>query len=174
MRGVFPGAALALASLAALAVFPAAGRAAGASVGPGAGSPPPVEFSAREPSGGTIRAEALRGKVVLADFWATWCGPCREEIPQLERLQRRLGPRGLRVLGLSLDDSAKDVRAFLRTHPVAYPVAMADAATLRAFGGVLGLPTLVLLDRGGHPVGRFKGEAGLARAEALLPGLLAR
>jgi cytochrome c biogenesis protein CcmG, thiol:disulfide interchange protein DsbE len=116
--------------------------------------------------GAPLRLEALRGKVVLIDFWATWCGPCRDEIPELGELNRIYGPRGVQVVGISMDDDAAPVRAFYRELHMNYPVALGDAALAQRFGGVLGLPVKFLIDRKGRIAGRHDGamdSATLAR-----------
>lgn len=125
----------------------------------------------RDMDGRVLDLARLRGRVVLIDFWATWCGPCREEIPTLKKLQERYGPRGLSVLGLSLDGEAAPVLAFRRQAGLNYPVALADLSTTARFGGVLGLPTLYLVDRAGVLRRRFQGldtgpavEAAVRRA----------
>lgn len=117
---------------------------------------PPVHL--RDLDGRPMDLASLAGKVVLVDFWATWCGPCREEAPLLKGLQDRYRDRGLRVLGLSLDDNAAPVRKFRREKGLNYPVALADLTTTARFGGVLGLPTLFLVDRSGRIVMERQGE----------------
>jgi len=100
--------------------------------------------------GTPISPDALRGKVVLVNFWATWCLPCRVEMPLLQRMSERHRDAGLVVVGLSVDRGDEDaVRSFLRERNVTYRVAMVGADVERAFGGVRGYPTSILIDRGG-------------------------
>ena len=116
-----------------------------------------VETKARVPryaltalDGTPISPDALRGKVVLVNFWATWCLPCRAEMPLLQRMFERHRDAGLVVVGLSVDrGSEESVRGFLRDRSVTYPVAMVGADVERAFGGVRGYPTSMLIDRSG-------------------------
>jgi cytochrome c biogenesis protein CcmG, thiol:disulfide interchange protein DsbE len=100
--------------------------------------------------GQTWSLDALRGQVVLVHFWATWCRPCRIERPGLERVYRDRREDGLVVLSLATDRSAADVRDFLATRSVPYPVGMADPEMIRAFGGIRGTPTSFLIDREGR------------------------
>lgn len=79
-------------------------------------------FSARTLDGKPVTPGALKGKVVLVDFWASWCEPCKEELPVLERLYRAHKEEGLVVLGVSVDRDTDNMRAFLRKHPVSFPI----------------------------------------------------
>jgi thiol-disulfide isomerase/thioredoxin len=91
---------------------------------------------------------AVRGRVVLLDFWATWCAPCRVVVPKLDALQARYGAQGLSVLGVSTED-ARDVADFAQRTTLRYPIAVDKrAATSRSYG-VLSLPTLVVIDKRG-------------------------
>ena len=125
-------------------------------------------------AGKPISLKALRGKVVLLDFWATWCEPCQEEMPRLAALQKQAGPKGLQIVGLSMDDQASTVRAFLADHPLPYPVAMATPALAERYGKILGLPTLIVIDRKGHLVKRHVGTLPAAQLNAEVDALLAR
>lgn len=101
-------------------------------------------------SGQHLTADSLRGRIVLVNVWATWCPPCRAEMPALQQLATAYAPRGLVLLGLSVDRGAPEqVDAFLRERGITYPVAIVDGEVIRAFGGVRGYPTSYLLDRDG-------------------------
>jgi thiol-disulfide isomerase/thioredoxin len=116
---------------------------------------------------------ALRGHVVVLDFWATWCGPCRIVMPKLSALQQRYGAQGLRVVGLSTED-AGDVAAFAQHISVAYPIAVDTQSETTRDYGVSSLPTLVVVDKRGVvrdvSVGYDPGED--AQLEATLRALL--
>jgi cytochrome c biogenesis protein CcmG/thiol:disulfide interchange protein DsbE len=121
-----------------------------------------------------LRLSDHRGKLVLLNFWATWCPPCREEMPLFSRWHRELEVKGLQVIGVSMDDDAAMAKEFLVEYPVAYPVVMGDVKLAETFGGVLGLPLSYLIDAQGRVVARYQGEADLARMEAKIRELLAQ
>lgn len=131
-------------------------------------------FERPDLDGKEIRLADYHGKLVLLNFWASWCTPCLEEMPRLSAWQRRYGGAGLQVLGVSMDDDAAPVHKYLQRHPVSYPILVGDAKLGEAFGGVLGLPCSFLIDARGRIVERFQGESDLrqieARIKALLPG----
>lgn len=140
-------------------------------VGPTLGAVP--DFRVETLSGVEVDDDSLRGQVTIVNFWATWCPPCRVEIPALQRLHEDFADAGLVVLGLSTDaGGVAEVSAFLEERGVSYPVAMADPATRRAFGGVSALPTTFILDREGvirHRVfGFFAPPAMRAAVQRLL------
>ena len=117
-------------------------------VGPALGSTP--AFAVETLDGTTLDATDLRGRVAVVNFWATWCLPCRVEVPALQALHEDLSEEGLVVLGLSTDAGGRGaVDAFLEERGVTYPVALADGAVRRAFGGVTALPTTFIVDRDG-------------------------
>src|SRR5437763_5019702 len=111
------------------------------------------DFTLSTPSGASLSLAALRGKVVLLNFWATWCVPCRKEMPALEALYQRYKDRGLEVVAISLDKlPAAPVEAFVKQMDVTYRVALDPSwATARTYG-VRGLPATFLIDRAGNVV----------------------
>lgn len=122
----------------------------------------------------TVNLRRLRGKVVLLNFWATWCAPCQTEIPAFAAWQRKYGPAGLQVIGVSMDDSEAPVRkAIARLRP-GYPMVMGDARLGELYGGVLGLPLTFLIDRNGIVRAQIQGAADLKTMEKRIQELLKR
>lgn len=130
------------------------------------------DFARADIAGKQIKLSDYRGKLVLLNFWATWCPPCREEMPVFAKWQQDLQAKGLQVIGISMDDDVSEVKKFLAAHPVNYPIAMGDAKLAERFGGVLGLPLSYLIDTQGRVVARYQGEADLAQMEAKVKALL--
>lgn len=87
---------------------------------------------------------------MLLDFWATWCDPCREEIPHFVELQQQYGSKGLQIIGVSMDDSPDPVGPFAQKFRINYPIVMGNAQVGEAYGGVLGLPIAFLIAPDGH------------------------
>lgn len=129
-------------------------------------------FQATLVDGRVVGREDLRGKVVLVNFWATWCPYCRHEMPAMESFYRDYGGRGFEILALSQDDSVEDVRRFLAEKGYTFPVAMAGPADAAAFGGVSRLPTSFLLDKQGRVRKKITGQVHYARLEGLVEPLL--
>jgi len=116
---------------------------------------------------------SVRGKVVLVNVWATWCIPCRAEMPLLEQMWQRHRARGFLLLGLSVDRTGTaGVRRFLEEHDISYPVAIVGAEVEQAFGGVRGIPTSFLLDRDGRIRHRVIGPLAAASLELAVRRLL--
>lgn len=130
------------------ATLAAASRDAASTPGALVGTPAPEVRAELIAGSDPVRLDLLRGRVVLLDFWATWCGPCRRIMPELDRLHREYHDRGLTVLGLT-DERAERVRAHLVRAPVSYTIARDVDGTGRRFG-VGAVPTLVVIDRGGR------------------------
>lgn len=98
--------------------------------------------------GKTLQSSDFKGKVVILDFWATWCPPCRAEIPDLIALQKQYGEKGLAVIGVSVDqDGAAAVKTFAKKFGINYPVVLADQKVVRDYGGIEGIPTTFVIDR---------------------------
>lgn len=152
-----------------------AGRHHGATI---ATKPPPAqprpapEFTLPQLDGGDLRLSAYRGKVILLDFWATWCDPCREEIPHFVELQQRYASSGLQIIGVSMDDSSEPVRPFYQQFHMNYPVVMGNAQTGALYGGVLGLPITFLIGRDGRIYSKHIGATSLEVFEKEIRSLL--
>jgi len=122
---------------------------------------PAPDVAFETPAGGTVGLADFRGRVILLNFWATWCGPCVEEMPALDALQAALGDRPFDVVAVSIDrGGAADVQPFYDAHGIGNLAVYLDplGAAPRAFEA-LGLPTTVLIDPQGRVVGRYTGAA---------------
>lgn len=109
------------------------------------------DFRLRGLQGREVSSADLRGKVVLIDFWATWCQPCKKEMPGYQKLLDRYGARGFTVIGFKFDTmmDMEDPLLFAKKNGVRYPLAVAAADLKQKFGGIEGLPTTMLYDRQG-------------------------
>ncbi|WP_348261813.1 TlpA disulfide reductase family protein [Telmatobacter sp. DSM 110680] len=133
--------------------------------------PAPV-FVRNDLSGRKIALEQYRGKVVLLDFWATWCAGCQVELPKFVAWQKKYGAQGFNVLAVSMDDTAAPVRKTVRRLQLDFPVVMGDAQLGEEYGGLLGLPVTYLLDREGRVLAEFKGETNLNAMERAIQSAL--
>lgn len=135
--------------------------------------PQAPDFSLIDLNGRQLSLADYRGKVVLLDFWATWCGPCRIEIPGFVELQERYRAQGLAVIGISMDDGPEPVREFYREYKMNYPVAMGDEKVSELFGGIFGLPTTFLIGRDGRLYSKRTGATDVSVFEEEIKELLA-
>jgi cytochrome c biogenesis protein CcmG, thiol:disulfide interchange protein DsbE len=158
-----------LASLA-LVAPPAVGQPAGALQRLGlAGYPPdtrPPGFSGATVGGSSLSLESLRSRVVLLNFWATWCLECRVEMPALEQLHRDYASRGLTVLAVNFREKPETVRQYARELGLTMPLVLDAAGEIRQSYGVIGFPTSFLIGRDGRAVARAIGPREWASAEA--------
>lgn len=109
------------------------------------------DFALKDENGKTVKLSEYRGKVVLLDFWATWCGPCKIEIPWFIEFERKLKDKGFAVVGVSMDeDGFKVITPFAREMGINYRIVSGDDLTAQLYGGVEALPTTFLIDRDGR------------------------
>jgi thiol-disulfide isomerase/thioredoxin len=134
------------------------------------------DFSLKSlPDGKEIRLSSLRGKAVLVNFWATWCEPCKIEMPSLVDLQKKYGPQGLQIVGVAMDDADdKEISTFAHKMGVNYIVLRGTEKVGDLYGGVDRLPITYYLDRSGKVVDETLGMAGEATLEDAIKRALAQ
>jgi peroxiredoxin len=137
-----------------------------------AGQQKAPDFSLSDLGHRQVSLSAYQGKVVLLNFWATWCAPCLDEIPRFRAWQLQNGQRGLQIVGISMDDEAAPVRTFYRKYRLNYPVLMGDENLGELYGGVLGLPVSFLIDRKGRIRYQHQGQTDLSLMEREIKHLL--
>jgi peroxiredoxin len=152
---------------------PAAAELNVAYAAPVAGSAAP-DFTRTDLDGKSRSLSTYRGKVVLLNFWATWCEPCLAEIPRFSAWQQRYARRGLQILGIAMDDELGAVGQLARRDHLTYPVIMGDAQLGQLYGGILGLPLSYVIDAQGRIVARYRGEPKLEEVERQIRALLPR
>lgn len=131
----------AFAALALFALVAAAGR---------TGNEPAPAFSLPTRDGGSISLADLKGQVVMINFWASWCGPCRQEFPVLDEMYRKYRPMGFALLGVNVESGTVDAERFLQKTPVSFPIAWDSANEVSAAYGVSAMPTTLIVDRKGN------------------------
>lgn len=129
---------------------------------------PAASFDVKRADGAADSLENYRGKVVLVNLWATWCPPCREEMPALERLYLQYRGQGFVVLGIDQGESAKVASEYARKRGVTFPILIDDGQQYGRAYAAAGMPTSVLVDRTGRIVRGVDGEMSLPQMQALV------
>ena len=126
-----------------------------AAAGPNGKAP---NFALKTSAGKTIELEKLKGKVVVVNFWATWCGPCRKEIPGFQEVYKQYQGKGLEIVGISLDRNGWDVvKPYVEQKQIGYPVVIGDGDLADAYGGIDAIPTTFIVDKKGNIVQQHVG-----------------
>lgn len=134
---------------------------------------PAPNFTLRDTGGRVVRLTDYRGKVVLLDFWATWCIPCRAEIPWFNEFGKEYEQRGFTVLGVDLDNSGrKAVMQYAARQKIGYRILLGDETTVRQYGGIHALPETLLIDRDGRIAGKHVGITSKTDYEREIGALL--
>ncbi len=108
------------------------------------------EFSAKTLTGETVKLSDYKGKVVMINFWASWCGPCRQEMPLLEEMSKEMEKAGFVLLGLNIDEEVGDAKDFLKTSPVTFPVLLDPEGKVAELYQVQTMPSSFFIDRKGN------------------------
>jgi thiol-disulfide isomerase/thioredoxin len=136
--------------------------------------PANLNFTLKDLSGKDVKLSSYKGKVVLLNFWATWCGPCKVEIPWFNEFQQKYQDKGFVVVGISADDTVEQLKPFVAQYKMSYPVLLGLGRddVQEALGPVLGLPTTLLIGRDGRICQYHMGLARKAEFEKGILGLL--
>ena len=137
------------------------------------GKPAPLHFTLKDMNGLDVNLASFKGKVILLNFWATWCGPCKAEIPSLVELQQEFGDK-LVVLGFSVDDTVEKMRPYAAEYKINYPLLVGNGRqdVQDAFGPMWGIPVTVIVDREGLIAMKHSGIASKAQFEREIKALL--
>ena len=134
--------------------------------------PAAPELALTDLNGAALDTSNYKGKVVLVNFWAAWCTPCAEEVPQFMALVKKYQDQGLQVIGFSVEDDPAELRDFYRKHQMNYTVIPGDLRIADAFGGVLGLPTTFLIGRDNLIHSKHNGATDFSTLEQEVVALL--
>lgn len=133
------------------------------------------DFVLNSVDGKTVKLSDYRGKVIILDFWATWCPPCRAEIPHFIALQNEYAKEGLQIIGISMDrDGTKAVAPFYKRMAMNYPVLLSDGKVELKYGGIRAIPTTFIIDKNGKIAKRYVGFQEKTVFEKDIKGLLSK
>ena len=113
-------------------------------------SGPAPNFTLKSLDGENVKLSELRGKVVLLNFWASWCGPCREEMPLLNKIHNKYEPLGFTILGVNVEEQSDAAKNFIAQRPVDFPILLDSSNEVSKMYDVVAMPTTVLIDRDGN------------------------
>lgn len=114
------------------------------------------DFSLKDLNGKVVKLSDFKNKIVIIDFWATWCGPCRKGIPDLVSLQKTYG-KDVVILGITVDDDLAEVPPFAQKYNINYPILYADRKVIKDYGGIDAIPTSFIVDKKGNIVDKHVG-----------------
>lgn len=150
-------------------VFSAAATAAPQN--PGSAAP---QFTLKDINGKEVSLSSFKGKVIILDFWATWCGPCRSEIPDFIALQKEYGSKGLQMIGISVDKDKDILVKFYKDNGMNYPVVLTDGAVEAKYGGIRAIPMTFIIDRTGKIAKKYVGAISKKQFESDIKPLLGK
>jgi thiol-disulfide isomerase/thioredoxin len=131
------------------------------------------DFKLRSADGKTYQLSKMHGKVVVVNFWATWCAPCKREIPDFIEVFRKYRSKGLEIVGISLDQGGwGDVTPFLKQNKIDYPIVLGSDQIAEEYGGINAIPTTFIIDKNGYVVDSQIGMMSKAQLEAKIKHLL--
>ncbi len=131
------------------------------------------DFTLPTSDGKMLKLSSLKGKVIILDFWATWCPPCRKGIPDLIELKKKYGKKGFEIIGISVDRETKnEVVPFIKEYGINYPVVYADNNIITSYGGIRAIPTSFIIDKQGKIVASYEGLIPLLTYENHIKKLL--
>jgi len=174
-----PGRVLTAAALLLAGSFPAASQQASVAIADGAGCTPKIvparlNYTLKDQDDRKVKLSDFKGKVIVLNFWATWCGPCKVEIPAFVELQKAYEAQGVQFVGVSVDDTAAKLRPYIAEHSMNYPVLQgkSNEGLLDAYGPLAAVPTTYLIKRDGNVCKRHSGEVSKDVLERELAALI--
>ena len=141
---------------------------------PADAKPANLDFTLKDVEGNDVSLQSFKGKVIVLDFWATWCGPCKVEIPHFIEFQQKYGSKGLQIVGISVDDTADKLVPYVKEMGMNYPVlqGLGHDAVQDAYGPILGIPVSVMISRDGKVCATHTGLTGKDVFEQEIQSLL--